>query len=76
MIHLKRSDSQILADPNGPRTSCGALAQQYGARTVGLLAFESAVKNGETVCMFCEMELEALNAQLSMILARHEGDTL
>jgi hypothetical protein len=76
MIHLKRSEGQILLNPNGPRTACGSLAQQGGDRTVGLLAFEAAVNNGETVCMFCEMELEALNAQLSTLLTRHEGATL
>lgn len=66
MIHLKRSDSAILANPTGPRAACGAV----DGSTIGLLAFEAAVRAGQTTCMFCTMELEALNAQLAAMVDR------
>lgn len=73
MIHLKRSDSQILANPSGPRAACGAVTE--GATVLGLLAFGSAVGSSDSICAYCWLEYNELNAQLAAIVERHSEVT-
>lgn len=73
MIHLKRPESQILAAPNGPRAACGSVTE--GDTVIGLLAFGSAVASSDSICAFCWLEYNELNAQLAAIVERHSEVT-
>lgn len=73
MIHLKRSDSEILANPSGPRAACGA--ETEGDTVLGLLAFGSAVADSDNICAFCWLQYNDLNAQLAAIVERHSEVT-